>query len=151
LRRLELRVPPPIVMAACALLMWLIAWPPLEFEFPGRLAAAGIFVVLALVVGLWALLGFRRANTTVNPLKPETSSALVTGGVYRWTRNPMYLGMLLILVGWACVVSNGAALAMLALFVAYLNRFQIEPEERVLRARFGPEFENYCRKVRRWL
>jgi protein-S-isoprenylcysteine O-methyltransferase Ste14 len=63
----------------------------------------------------------------------------------------MYLGMLLILAGWALVVSNLAALAMLPLFVAYLNRFQIGPEERALRARFGAEFENYCRTVRRWL
>ena len=97
------------------------------------------------------MLGFRRAKTTVNPLKPDAASALVVRGVYRWTRNPMYLAMLLLLIAWVCIVSNWAALAMLPLFVAYLNRFQIGPEERALQARFGAEFESYRRQVRRWL
>ena len=138
-------------MAACALLMWLIAFPALDFALPGRAVVAAVFFIAALVTGLPAVLGFRRAKTTVNPLKPEASTALVTGGIYRWTRNPMYLAMLLLLIGWACIVSNWAALAMLPLFVAYLNRFQIGPEERALQARFGAEFESYRRKVRRWL
>ena len=104
-----------------------------------------------MVIGIAAVLGFRRAKTTINPLTPQASSALVVRGIYRWTRNPMYLAMLLVLIGWACIVSNWAALAMLPLFVATLNRLQIEPEERALHARFGAEFENYRRKVRRWL
>ena len=138
-------------MAACALLMWLIAFPALDFALPGRAVVAAVFFIAALVTGLPAVLGFRRAKTTVNPLKPEASTALVTGGIYRWTRNPMYLAMLLLLAAWACIVSNWAALAMLPLFVAYLNRFQIGPEERALQARFGAEFDSYRRQVRRWL
>jgi len=138
-------------MAVCALLMWLVAVPALDFPLPGRALIAAAFFVVSLVIGLPAVLGFRRAKTTVNPLKPEASTALVTGGIYRWTRNPMYLAMLLLLLAWACIVSNWAALAMLPLFVAYLNRFQIAPEERALQARFGTEFESYRRKVRRWL
>ena len=140
-----------MVTATCALLMWLTAVPALDFALPGRERIAAMFFIAALVVGLSAVLGFRRAKTTLNPLQPETASALVVRGVYRWTRNPMYLAMLLVLIGWACIVSNWAALAMLPLFVIYLNRFQIGAEERALRARFGAEFENYCRKVRRWL
>jgi protein-S-isoprenylcysteine O-methyltransferase Ste14 len=139
------------VVAACALLMWLVALPALEFALPGRGIIAALFFIVSLIIGLPAVLGFRRAKTTVNPLKPEASSALVTGGIYRWTRNPMYLAMLLLLIAWACIVSNWAALAILPLFVAYLNRFQIGPEERALQARFGAEFESYRRKVRRWL
>jgi protein-S-isoprenylcysteine O-methyltransferase Ste14 len=150
---LELRVPPPVVMASVALLMWLVAllFPFLDAQVPARIPVAGVFVVIALVIGITALLGFRQAKTTVNPMKPEASSALVTAGIYQLSRNPMYLGMLLILAGWALVVSNLAALVMLPLFVLYLNRFQIGPEERALQARFGAEFEDYCRKVRRWL
>ena len=138
-------------MATCALLMWLIAFPALDFALPRREVVAGIFFIVALVVGLSAVLGFRRARTTLNPLQPQEASALVVRGVYRWTRNPMYLAMLLVLAAWACIVANWAAVAMLPLFVAYLNRFQIVPEERALHARFGAEFENYRRKVRRWL
>jgi protein-S-isoprenylcysteine O-methyltransferase Ste14 len=153
LRRLELRIPPPVVAALVALLMWFgaAAFPFLDFYLPGREVAAVAFVILGLIIGVAALLGFRRAKTTINPLTPQASSALVVRGIYRWTRNPMYLAMLLVLIAWGCIVANGAALAMLPLFVATLNRLQIEPEERALHARFGAEFENYRRKVRRWL
>jgi len=150
---LELRVPPPVVMAVFALFMWLVAipFPALDLDLPARPEAAAMFLAVAVGIGAAALLGFRRAKTTVNPLKPEASSALVTGGIYRWTRNPMYLAMLLVLIGWAYIVSNLTALVMLPLFVSTLNRLQIEPEERALHARFGAEFETYRRKVRRWL
>jgi protein-S-isoprenylcysteine O-methyltransferase Ste14 len=153
LPRLELRVPPPVVTALFALLMWFVArgFPSFDVEVPARTPTAITIFVVAVVVGIAAVLGFRRAKTTINPLKPETSSALVVRGIYRWTRNPMYLAMLLVLVGWACIVANVAALAVLPLFVAYLNRFQIGPEERALQARFGREFEQYKRTVRRWL
>ena len=138
-------------MAVCALLMWLVAFPLLDFALPGREVIAGIFLVAGVSVGLSAVLGFHRAKTTLNPLQPEAASALVVRGIYRWTRNPMYLAMLLVLVAWACIVANLAALVILPLFVAYLNRFQIAPEERALQARFGGEFEQYKRTVRRWL
>jgi protein-S-isoprenylcysteine O-methyltransferase Ste14 len=153
LRRLELRVPPPVVAALVALLMWFVAaaFPFLDFHLPGREVAAAALVILGLIIGIAAVLGFRRAKPTINPLTPQKSSALVVRGIYRWTRNPMYLAMLLVLAGWACIVSNWAALAMLPLFVVTLNRLQIEPEERALHARFGAEFQNYRRKVRRWL
>ena len=146
-------MPPPLVTAVFALFMWLAAipFPVLDLDLPARSEVGGVFLAVAVGIGAAALLGFRRAKTTVNPLKPEASTALVTGGIYRWTRNPMYLAMLLILIGWAYIVSNLAALVMLPLFVSTLNRLQIEPEERALRARFGAEFETYRRKVRRWL
>jgi protein-S-isoprenylcysteine O-methyltransferase Ste14 len=153
LRRLELRVPPPVVTAVFALLMWFVAraFPSLDVEVPARIPAVTTILVVAVVIGIAAVLGFRRAKTTINPLKPEASSALVVRGIYRRTRNPMYLAMLLVLIGWACIVANVAALVMLPLFVATLNRFQIGPEERALQARFGREFEEYKRTVRRWL
>jgi protein-S-isoprenylcysteine O-methyltransferase Ste14 len=153
MRWLELRVPPPIVAAAMAVLMWLAAMaaPSLHFDLPAHLAAALAATLLALAIGAAALLGFRKAKTTVNPMKPEASSALVVGGVYRLTRNPMYLAMLVILIAWGLWLSNLLAFVVLPLFVAYLNRFQIEPEERALQARFGAEFERYRASVRRWL
>lgn len=138
-------------MAVCALLMWLLAFPALDFALPFRELVAAAFFVAALTVGVSAVLGFHRAKTTLNPLAPGQASALVVRGVFRWTRNPMYLAMLLVLISWACIVANAAALAILPLFVAYLNRFQIAPEERALQARFGSEFEQYKRTVRRWL
>ena len=138
-------------MGVCALLMWLVAIPRFDFSLPWREALAGVFFVLALAIGLSAVFSFHRARTTVNPLAPEKASALVVRGVFRWTRNPMYLALLLVLIAWGCIVANAAALAILPLFVLYLNRFQIGPEERALQARFGAEFEQYKRTVRRWL
>jgi protein-S-isoprenylcysteine O-methyltransferase Ste14 len=109
------------------------------------LAAAGVAIALAGVAE------FRRSRTTVHPQHPEKASAVVTRGVYRWTRNPMYLGLLLALAGWSIFLANLAALAGLPLFVAYMNRFQIGPEERALSAKFGPAYASYLVSVRRWL
>ena len=150
---LELRVPPPVVTALCALLVWFIgeAVPAADFHLPaGRWIALGL-AALGVVTGVAAALQFRVAKTTIHPLRPEESSALVVGGLFRFTRNPMYLGMLLVLVAWALCVANAAALVVLPLYVAYLNRFQIAPEERALQARFGAAFEDYRRAVRRWI
>lgn len=146
-------MPPPVVAALFAAIMWFAGrlLPTLDFDFPGRFVLIVALVVIGILVGGVALSLFTRARTTVNPLKPGESSALVTRGVYRWTRNPMYLGMLIVLVAWAFFVSNPAAFVVLPFFIAYLNRFQIQPEERVLRQRFGAQFDDYCGRVRRWL
>jgi protein-S-isoprenylcysteine O-methyltransferase Ste14 len=150
---LELRIPPPLVAGFFALLMWLAAaWiPALDFDFPGKLPISLAVAAAGVAIGLSAAFGFRRAKTTVSPFAPQESSALVITGVYRWTRNPMYLGMLAILVAWALWLANAASFFLLPLFMLYLNRFQISPEERALQARFGGEFERYRRSVRRWL
>jgi protein-S-isoprenylcysteine O-methyltransferase Ste14 len=109
------------------------------------------FVLLGATIAISGVLSFRRARTTVNPLKPDTSSSLVRSGVYTLTRNPMYLGMLMLLLAWGIYLSNALALLFVPLFLVYMNRFQIEPEERALTARFGQEFVAYTRQVRRWL
>jgi protein-S-isoprenylcysteine O-methyltransferase Ste14 len=96
-------------------------------------------------------MSFRRAKTTVNPLKPETSAALVSTGVYSHTRNPMYLGMVLALFAWAVYLSSIWSLVGPAFFVLYITRFQIIPEERALDRLFGAPFAAYKTRVRRWL
>ena len=151
--RLEHRIPPPIVGACAAALMLGVAWvaPAMTLNLTWRLPIAVVIAVAGLALGVVAVGHFLRARTTVDPLDPGKASALVASGIYRFTRNPMYLGMATLLLAWAVYLSNIAALAGLAFFVAYINRFQIEPEERALRARFGEEFDAYCRRVRRWI
>jgi len=151
--RLEHRVPPPIVGACAAALMLGAAWvaPALTLDLPWRKPLVVALFCLGVALDVIALGYFLRARTTINPLDPGKASALVASGIYRFTRNPMYLGMATLLLAWAVYLSNVAALAGLALFVAYINHFQIEPEERALRARFGEAFDAYCRRVRRWL
>ena len=97
------------------------------------------------------IVSFVRARTTVNPMKPESSSTLIVSGIYGLTRNPMYLGLLLILIGWAVFISNILAFVVLPAFVIYINRFQIDPEERALASRFRDDFVQYASRVRRWL
>jgi len=153
LQGLELRVPPPAVAALTAALMWLGAWaaPTLGFILPGRPYVAGGVAFTGVIAALLGVASFRRAKTTVNPMNPEAASSLVVSGIYRRTRNPMYLGLLLILLGWAVYLSNALALALVPGFVLYMTLFQIRPEERALASRFGPAFAEYRARVRRWI
>jgi protein-S-isoprenylcysteine O-methyltransferase Ste14 len=149
---LEHRVPPPLVAIAAAILMWGIsrAIAPLAHS-TGATAVAVAVALAGLACAVAGLLAFSRARTTTNPFRPAEASALVTGGIYRFTRNPMYLGLLLVLLAWAIYLASLAAVVVLPLFVGYMNRFQIGPEERALSALFGEEYAAYCGRVRRWL
>jgi len=147
------RLPPLPLAASVALLMWFVAraTPSLAGWFPGSCAVAIALMAAAAAVGLAGLLEFRRARTTLNPLRPATASALVTRGIYRHTRNPMYLALATALLAWAAYLEHALAPLGVALFVAWMNRFQIPPEERAMSALFGDEFMRYCRAVRRWI
>jgi protein-S-isoprenylcysteine O-methyltransferase Ste14 len=133
--------------------MWLSARhvPALALELPGRLAICTTLVMAGGVFDISGLFAFRKAKTTINPLKPDNTSHMVIVGIYRYSRNPMYFGLLLILTGWATYLSHALPFLFLPLFVAYMNRFQIVPEERVLSAKFGPEYSVYKQSVRRWI
>ena len=153
MRWLELKIPPPIVGLLIAALMWLIARHSPQLAMPDwlRQAIALTLVASGLVLDLSGALDFRRARTTVNPLATGKTSAIVATGVYRITRNPMYLGMLAMLMGVAVFLAAPLALLGPVAFVAYITRFQILPEERALTGKFGEPYLSYCRQVRRWL
>ncbi len=150
---LELRVPPLVLVLALAAAMWFGSAyaPALHAEVPFRWVLASSLALSGLVVCTLGFLEFKKAKTTLNPTKPHASSSLVTTGIYRRTRNPMYLGFLVILAGWAVATANLAACLGLPAFLFYMNRFQIKPEERALQRTFGGEFNAYCAHVRRWL
>ena len=150
---LELKVPPLALVLLASGLMWWIAWaaPAFEFAFPARRIYAMVAIVAGIVVAGMGMFSFRKAQTTVNPMKPDSSSALVVTGIYRLTRNPMYLGFLWILFGWGIFLSNALAFLVLPGVVLYINRFQIEPEERALTRLFGQAFVTYAKQVRRWI
>src|SRR5574341_292781 len=139
-------------MAAAVLSMWIAAKaaPSLDFARPHWALAAGLFAA-GLAIGVAAFLQFRQAKTTINPMAPHESTALVTSGLYRLSRNPIYVADVIILIGCALLVANALAFLGVMLFVAYVDRFQIRPEDRALRVRFGGAFDDYCRAVRRWL
>ena len=150
---LELKIPPPAVAALVAMMMWGISSVTPTLEVPGlvRMVVAALFFLTGACISVAGVVVFRRGKTTINPTKPETTSALVTSGVYRHSRNPMYVGILFALVAWAIFLSSAWALIGPVVFVLYINRFQIEPEERVLTGMFGTDFSDYKSAVRRWL
>ena len=146
---LEHRITPPLVAIVSGVLMWLAVRPIAPLG--GRLWLALLVVLAGAAVCLAGVASFRRARTTVNPLKPESASALVISGIYRHTRNPMYLGFAIILLGWCVLLGSAWAVLGVAAFVLYIGRFQIRPEERALRELFGAEFDAFCSRVRRWV
>ena len=150
---LELKIPPLLVWLILAGAMFGVAHsaPSLSFTLAGSSAMALALGTLGGALAFAGVIAFRPKRTTVNPLTPSAASSIVSGGVYRVSRNPMYLGFLLALAGWAVYLSNAGAALLLPAFVAYMTRFQIKPEERALLAKFGSEFAQYMSRVRRWL
>jgi len=150
---LELRIPPPVVVVIFAIAMWLVAifLPGFGFWVAGSWIFALALAFAGFVVAMMGADQFKKAQTTRDPTKPENASSLVTTGIFRRSRNPMYLGLLLLLTGWAIYLSNILNVVLLAGFVAYMTRFQIKPEERVLFEKFGADYQTYRQQVRRWL
>ena len=140
-------------MALAAVLMWALdRWIPLAQwigqpwnRLGGLVAAVGVIIAVA------ALVRFRQVGTTVNPTDPSKASHLVTDGVFRYSRNPMYVGLLLLLIGWAICLGNASPWVVPPLFVVLLTFSQINPEERALRQLIGEQYVSYQRSVARWL
>ena len=149
---LELKIPPALLFVVVAILMWLVSvWlPGIEFPLAIRIVAFMVFAGVGGVVAIAGVKAFARVETTVNPTAPEKSSSLVTSGIYGRTRNPMYVGLLLALVGWGLFLSSAYSLVLCVGFVVYMNRFQIRREEEVLTAVFGLDYRTYKEQVRRW-
>ena len=150
---LEHKIPPPVIGALVAAAMWSVSalGPQFPIATGPKYAAVAILAVAGVAFDLLGLLAFRAFRTTINPLKPERASAMVTSGVYRVSRNPMYVGMVLLLLAWAVNLSALLPFAGPPIFVLYITRFQIQSEERVLKGIFGEEYSAYAARVRRWL
>ncbi|MAU27418.1 MAG: protein-S-isoprenylcysteine methyltransferase [Muricauda sp.] len=149
---MKIKILPPLVMVIFAGLMYLLDrfLPFGEFDFFGRKEMAVGLTVLALIVFTLALYQFYRAKTTTNPLHPEKAKVLVTRGIFMYSRNPMYLGMLLLLLAYGLKLGNAFNTLLAALFVYYMNQFQIRYEEEALLKKFGRDYKLYCKAVRRW-
>jgi protein-S-isoprenylcysteine O-methyltransferase Ste14 len=150
---LDHRIPPPVVALLLGGAMWLLAQagPVIALDAGARATAAVLLFLLGGLLDVSGMVSFRRARTTVNPLQPGSATALVTRGVYRYTRNPMYLGMLVMLLAWAIHLAAPVALLGPLGYWLYVDRFQIAPEERALAALFGEPYAAYKARVRRWL
>ncbi|TKB57371.1 methyltransferase family protein [Ferrimonas aestuarii] len=154
MKNLELKIPPVAVLLATAAVMFLVS----KLHLCGfginaiiRFEITGLLGFIAVVVLGLSVVAFREYRTTVNPMHPENTRHLVTVGIFRYSRNPMYLAMVMLLLAWACYLNEVLNLGLVALFIMFIQRFQILPEERMLEGHFGDEFGNYFRRTRRWL
>ena len=133
--------------------MWLAADAPVTGDTGHWLRSVVVTLLAAAgaAIDFLAVLAFLQRKTVINPFEPQKASTLVTSGVFRLTRNPMYVGLLLLLTAWALYLwSLWPALGPVFFFV-YVSRFQIIPEERILKEVFGAPYQQYLQKVRRWL
>ena len=151
MKNLELKIPPAVVWLICALIMKSIAYVLPFVALPHLPIAAIVMALIGIGAGIAGIWSFYKARTTINPLEPSEATYFVSEGIYKLSRNPMYVGLACCLVSWAIWLSYLLPWLGVVLFIAYMTRFQIIPEERVLRQKFGDEYQNYCLKVRRWL
>jgi len=153
--RLELLIPPPVILLLAMGLAYLLSgqsWQELFIDVSfDNIFWPLLFISAGATVAISGVLEFIKFKTTVDPLHPNKSKTIVQSGVYAFTRNPMYLGMLLVLLGWADFLDSLNAFSGAVFFFLYIDRFQIRPEEAILSANFGEEYLNYLRQVRRWL
>ena len=151
--KLELKIPPAIVFLICSVLLWGVSvlLPIFNFTLFVQIPLMILFLISGVALVLIAGFKFGQSQTSVNPIQPEKASALVTTGIYRFTRNPMYLGAVFILIAQVFWASNYLACSAVVLFIVYISRFQIQPEERILAQKFGVDYLTYQQKVRRWL
>ncbi|UTV29752.1 methyltransferase family protein [Photobacterium atrarenae] len=149
---MHLKLPPPLLMLIALGGMYGLSeyWPLWRFSFWGQSAVVFLFCFIGTLIGLAGVVSFAKVRTTVDPHRPRKTSALVTSGIYRFSRNPMYLGLVLLLFAAFFYFSALSGLIMIPLFILYMNNFQIQPEEGVLETLFGDEYRRYCQKVRRW-
>ena len=149
----ELKVPPLAWLGFFGTLMWVFSrWcPGMAIHFPLQGQLALVLIILGLFIMLAGVQAFKVAQTTVNPLQPSASSQLVTNGVYQHTRNPMYVGMALILSAWFVALGNIVNVVFVLGFVTCITNLQILPEERILTESFGDEYLAYMTRVPRWL
>lgn len=150
---MKLKIPPVVVTIIAVLLMWLIAKQHLQFDISPNipLLITIHFGLFAIIIGLMGVVQFSKNKTTVNPHKPENSSTLVTDGIYKYTRNPMYVALSIGLIAFGFYLNSLLSLVVLPLFIWFMNTNQIKPEEKMLTQIFGDDYRDYQQKVRRWI
>ena len=150
---MRLKIPPGIQVLFFGGVMWVISKYAeiVSLDFKGINKFALFFLSSGvLMIGL-GIAEFRKSKTTITPLHPDQASKFVTSGIYRFTRNPMYFGMLLILFSIWLYLQNLANSIVLPLYVWFISKYQIIPEEETLHKLFGEEYQHYQDNVRRWI
>lgn len=150
---LKLKVPPPLYFLFIIGLMWLLDryFPVFVFNSLRWDILVFILVSLGIILDAFAVIHFFKEQTTINPFKPKNTNKLVITGLYHFTRNPMYLGLLSLLVAWSIWLGSLSALIFIPIFIKLITVQQIMPEEQILEQKFGQQYRDYLSSVRRWI
>ncbi|WP_297476544.1 isoprenylcysteine carboxylmethyltransferase family protein [uncultured Photobacterium sp.] len=147
---MALKIPPPIFMLVALIIMYgchyLLPW----WQFNTVWIIAIPLIIIAVVSGFLSVLALTKADTTISPLIPQQTARLVTRGIYQYSRNPMYVSLLLLLIAAVFIYGELSTILGIVFFIVVINHYQIKPEEKVLLTLFGEEYTQYCRQVRRW-
>ena len=150
---MELKIIPVVQVIIAMILMTMIqtTMPSFAYTMLFSTYLASSLTLIGVTIGILAIYCFRKHQTTVNPTKPESSSKVVNSGIYHYSRNPMYLAMLLALIAYGFYLENLLTFLVCVVFIWYISKYQITPEERILNELFGQEYQSYCKQVRRWI
>mgnify|MGYP001182567031 FL=1 len=148
---METKIPPPIVTLVFGLSIYFSRGIFQVVEIKYSFYFGILLLILGFIILISAVRLFRKDETTVNPLSPEQATKLVTDGIFKYSRNPMYLGMALVLGSIAIFFNLIGGIILVALFCAYITKFQILPEERAMRDLFSDDFDKYTKVTRRWI
>ena len=148
---METKIPPPIVTLVFGLSIYFSRGIFQLVEVKYSFYFGILLLILGFIILISAVRLFRKDETTVNPLSPEQATKLVTDGIFKYSRNPMYLGMALVLGSIAIFFNLIGGIILVALFCAYITKFQILPEERAMRDLFSDDFDKYTKVTRRWI
>ena len=145
------KIPPPIITLICGLGIYFSRPLFPKYNYISIDIIAASFLLIGIIILITSVLSFKRQGTTVSPLQPEKASYLVVSGIFKYSRNPMYLGMLLILISMTIKFNFVGGILIIFAFIAFITKFQIIPEETVLEKLFGKEFIEYKKKTKRWI
>ena len=147
---LETKIPPPIVAIISGVIISASSTIINPFEFYGAKLIAMLFLILSFSLIVISIRKFNHSETSINPMTPKAATKLLSTGVYAVSRNPMYLGLVGILCGISIILGSWFSFLVIPIFVFYINKYQIIPEERAMKALFKDEYLSYCDEVKRW-
>ena len=148
---IKTKIPPPLVALTFGFLINYTKNFFPKIEISNDLFISSFIIIIGLIIMLSAIILFKKYQTTITPLNPSNATKLITDGIYKYSRNPMYLGLLLVLFGISIILNPIGGLSLIPLFILYLNLFQIIPEENAMVDLFKDEFLEYKENVRRWI
>ena len=148
---MKTRIPPPLVTLIFGFIIFLTKNIFPKIKISNNIAFGSLFILIGILIASSSIILFKRYRTAITPINPKSATKLITGGIYKFSRNPMYFSLLLLLIGISIMTNPIGGFIFIPIFILYLNLFQILPEEKAMTDLFKDEFLEYKNSVRRWI